>query len=736
MAKLTVHRVGVIEPRLGVARSSADTPMRWAVRLQSGLAVHVSQLSRQETGLACQCICPSCRSALQAVNAGVDREHFLRANTLGQFFRHQGSEQRDSCLTAVARLTALQLLVERQEIDLPAPTRKATVQGISGEIYQGVAMGERSRLRVRKRVWIDSMTASLTLEDGHVILVRLEAERTVAEMGHFDGIITIIVDDPDVASWDAAEVLAKIQFDDGRSVCWNRHWADEDLQRIAQQDAEHQAAKYLDLLPTVLGDPAGLTPAQKSESVLHHAIKGILLKAKAIGSPVHREQVQQRMPDGETRTRQVVLDLGELRLSDAQSERVLAGLVADVHCHAQSKSSSFDLVIEVAVTHRVDSAKLERLAAIDMPCLEIDVRGFNRRGRTTLEDLTNEVLNNAANKRWLHHPLIASKRNEALQALEQQAAGARHAIESAKRADQWLDSLAREALLRAFKEALLQHWQGTAPLVVSGHSVELAAIADRLAKVKLFGANEQSLWDRGGVIYFLYLSKARRTAPSESDVLLYDLLSALANSIRNRSLITYCLMGLRVFKPMVLNDDGDQLKKLRKHIMKLLESGDSTFARSGKFDSLIGALFPQLRDKLNVALGTQAHVRLVQAKKRADLEASYAVERAAHAVLQKKLREQAVRQEIASAIEMWGKKDWNPKLGLASDVDQIMGHENVKQSTKFMHAAGFDIHEVLTSAWEAREQGVPKRDWMKARSFTDADQVRVLARFLATAWLA
>lgn len=312
MAKLTVHRGRVIDPQKAVARSNSDTPMRWAVRSQTGLAVHVSQLSRQETGMACQCICPACGSAIQAVNAGVDREHFLRANTLGQFFRHQNGKQRDSCLTAVARLTALQLLVERQEIDLPAPTRKATVLGISGQIYQAVSMGERSRVRVRKRVWIDSMTASLTLGDGLVILVRLDTDRTVADLGSFDGIITITVDDPEVASWDAETVLANIQLDGGRGMCWDRHWSDDVLQRVAQQDAEHQAAKYLDLLPTVLGNLDGLTPAQKSESVLHHVIKGILLKAAAIGSPIHREQVQQRMPDGETRTRQVSLDLGEL----------------------------------------------------------------------------------------------------------------------------------------------------------------------------------------------------------------------------------------------------------------------------------------------------------------------------------------------------------------------------------------------------------------------------------------
>ena len=107
--------------------------MRWTVRQHNGEAVHVSQLTREETGFACQCVCPTCESLLQAVNAGVGREHFLRANTRGQFFRHQAGPQQDSRLLVIARLAALQLLIAHQEIDLPALSRRATPEG---DIYE------------------------------------------------------------------------------------------------------------------------------------------------------------------------------------------------------------------------------------------------------------------------------------------------------------------------------------------------------------------------------------------------------------------------------------------------------------------------------------------------------------------------------------------------------------------------------------------------------------------------
>lgn len=183
MAKTSVKRGKVQAPTADEVKATAAKPMRWAVRKHSGLAVSICDLRRNETGLACQCSCPACGSTLQAVNAGVDREHFLRANTLGQFFRHETGQQRDNCLVVIARLAALQLLVECQEIDLPPPTRRAFVPGISGKLYPGEATAKRQHMHVREHIWMDSQLASITLDDGHIVLLRLDTQRTVKNEG-------------------------------------------------------------------------------------------------------------------------------------------------------------------------------------------------------------------------------------------------------------------------------------------------------------------------------------------------------------------------------------------------------------------------------------------------------------------------------------------------------------------------------------------------------------------------
>lgn len=494
MAKMSVRRGQVQAPTADEVKLNAGKPMRWAMRKHSGLAVSICDLRRDETGLACKCSCPACGSALQAVNAGVGREHFLRANTLGQFFRHETGQQRDNCLVVIARLAALQLLIERQEIDLPPPTRRAIATGISGELYQGEATATRQRMHVREHVWIDSQLASITLDDGHIVLLRLDTQRTVKNEGDYDAIITITVDNPDVASWDMAEILAKMKIGDQVQSCWDKHWEDDELNSLATQDAESQAAKYLDLLPAELGSLDGLTQAQKSEGLLHRVIKSILLKANSIASPTYSAPLHRYMADGETITREIVLSLGDLSLSGASSEWSMGGVRADIFCNAQApRVDAFDLIIEVAVTHRVDEDKRQKILAMDVACLEIDVRGFRQRGRVTVEDLAIEVLRNPQNKRWVHHPLIPAKIAEEHRALDELDKSKKDAIAREHRTRRWLDSLTQEQLLDTYLQALVQCWRWGRNGVVSGHFVELPDLCRRLLSVGLSGADESPI---------------------------------------------------------------------------------------------------------------------------------------------------------------------------------------------------------------------------------------------------
>ena len=63
----------------------SGTLMAWAVTAQSRKATYIGSLSREQTGLKCECICPACGGELQAVNAGRPSEYYLQENTLAHF---------------------------------------------------------------------------------------------------------------------------------------------------------------------------------------------------------------------------------------------------------------------------------------------------------------------------------------------------------------------------------------------------------------------------------------------------------------------------------------------------------------------------------------------------------------------------------------------------------------------------------------------------------------------------
>jgi hypothetical protein len=350
-----MKRVRVEQGEIKNAGSSVklEQPMRWAVSKLNGAAIYIGMLGPDKNGNACGCKCPACGEDLQAVNAGKPSSHFLKENTLGQFFRHPSGHQRKDCSFQAAKLAALHLLMERGEIDLPPPRRTGVQHGVSGATYTEVAEGRRWHGRITDRVWLDSQSAKITL-DGRTVLVQLQA-RTGLSSEEFDGVITIRVNDPVVASWEPDQILEALRLDSDFS-CWDKHWDDEELEADARRKALAIADKAMDALPPELGGLDGLTNLQKSETVLHAKVKDILAQAGGLRAPSCNQPVSRVMCDGSQRSKPARIDGHYLTLSDVRLESPMPGMVPDVLCTARSSrntSESFMLLIEVAVTHRV-----------------------------------------------------------------------------------------------------------------------------------------------------------------------------------------------------------------------------------------------------------------------------------------------------------------------------------------------------------------------------------------------
>lgn len=172
--------------------------------------------------------------------------------------------------------------------------------------------------------------------------------------------ITIRVDDRDIASCTAEQILEQAQLDDGM-LCWERHWDDHALDKEALKKAQALASQSVDYLDPRNEALQGLAASQLSEGLLHLAIKNILASAGSLSLPAYNDSEQLTLPDGETIRDRFGLSFGNVRISDVRLEQRVGGMVPDVLCVAMTQAGEFPLLIEVVVTHGVDEAKLSKI---------------------------------------------------------------------------------------------------------------------------------------------------------------------------------------------------------------------------------------------------------------------------------------------------------------------------------------------------------------------------------------
>ncbi|SFF32395.1 hypothetical protein [Paracidovorax wautersii] len=704
-----------------------DKPMCWAINKETRRIVHVSDLDRAHTGLKCGCICPACESDLQAVNAGRDGAYFRQANSRGQFFRHQSGQQRDQCLLLVAHLTALQLLYDREEIDVPPPRRRASIHGVSGQIYESEVFGTRTRLLVRAREWVDSQAARLTLDDGRVILLKLESAFAVDEAGVYSGVITVQTNDPAIASWSREEILAKAVLDDGL-LCWQRHWDDQALEAQAMHQAEQAAVQALDHLPGSGQEFKRLTVPQQSESVLHATIKRILEEAGGMKVPPYMFEEVVQLPDGKTWREPYGFPFGFLRMVDVRLEQVMGRIVPDVLCRACTPEDDFPLMIEVVVTHPVTQEKLQVIQAQGVACLQIDVSHFHRSGRMTLDGLKWEVLENPGSKRWLFHPGLAERRVDA----------------------KWRCEVVLQKMLAEVQRgrALLDRVWDTPPKQLPALLLQLVLENERclrsglpslidfqtiLAALKANGwdANDAPLLQPSGVLSALAAVKddAKRDTRRVLDVL-----RSLSETPRVRVHTGLILIAVKVYGVVFSPLERTEYLRIRKAVRDSLQAGELQFGRPTRHDNLIGWIFPELAPALGHHYGTAEYAR-----QRHDAIRKAAEEHRRREMAEFKRRADALdhaRQVLAVDAAIAGSREkWQPPLAICRDFEQALQSAEVRGVLRRMRESKIDFKEALATAFLARDAGVPVASWIRERMPADLEQIRELKILLRSAWL-
>lgn len=652
MGDNTSWRVAATGKALAVTASEPkkQPPLKWARHAASGHIRYIRSLDASERGADCGCVCVHCDSPLVAVNAAkAEGEH-----TVTPHFRHPAGSIRDGCVVLAARHAALACLIDAGEIWLPRRCFSGRAVGLSGKTYDAWVEVPARRARVRHAQVVDSAKAVLTLDDGRTLVVELvgaigpipAAADAGAAVGNLPVALVTVVVPSEFAIMDASEIVKRLEL--LPEAAWCGHWDDEMLRRQAAEKAQAQALAADDSMawlgpeadavlraldPQLAGLSAEEVRRLRHESLLHLVVKRILADAASIWLPPLFVTQRRRVEDG----KDTVLErywsrpTERARFKSVELEKRLGRTVPDVAAlradapavpppmhatNAPVPAVEDVLLIEVTVANHLDAERLQRIRAMNLPTLEIDLSSLG--GRIDRQALADLVIKDLRFKKWVHHPAEVQARAALAALLDEEARpceerfseyAQQHREALAQPADYWRDvylSAVREhSDLRAAREAGEATDDQTARAL---EAVRRAAFA--LAAHGWTQAEDEELFRRHACPLDRLLSLQHDVCVGYRLTSAYEVMNTVLGEQgeRRRWHVIY-ILGLKYFKPRITlkPHQWERLVKWSQQVHALLTREDDPerhyYMRNPKNDDFIGFLFPELQPALEERAG-------------------------------------------------------------------------------------------------------------------------------------
>lgn len=729
--------------------------MAWAVDAESRRPVYIGDLKREQTGLACGCVCPACDARLQAVNAGRQAEVRRKKHSAELHFRHHTGQQGPGCKSRVAELAALRLLAEQGLIQLPVPRRVGSFVGISGHVHYHEVSGESMQETVISRSYVGETGAILTTASGRTVALVLRGHQEIQGLDSVSAVITVQVDDPEVALMSPEEILARARIPD-KWMCLQKHWQDDELQAQAEEAAMQKAIEALDTLPEDFPMPVGATKKQASEGVLHWAIKEALAKGGVLAAPEFRQLLTTTV-DGQPVTQQAVLTARSLTVTNVRFEKSQDGYRPDILCTATDPTGrlgTFELLIEVAVTHRVGDEKLARIKRDRVACIEIDVAGFRQGGLVGMPELGRMVMSDPLCKAWLHHEQITGLVFDAQRALrgkvtaveaaakarqdeqfraarmlqlqaqqaEQRAAYERQAVKERKR---WFDALSDQQKLAEYLNLLECRWDKTLEVSSNGMPWQKGEFESLLSDSGLGDVLDRQISGGNGLAWQIHTLK--RHSVHQPELLDFGAFIQRACEFPNdRSWLGLLFQAFRFYDPYLTPASAPKAESMAETVLNSLADGSRKYARTRVYDRVLSMMFPELEGILGDKVGTVEHCQFVE-------EQAREVERITREreELERPAKEAQKRlEEKAEAIRLLCfELDWNNNRKTPGSPAEAVKFATIQGKS------GDGTAALITSAWQARESHITLPAWIEDQVLGSADEVNELGDLVQAAWL-
>jgi hypothetical protein len=567
----------------------SDLVMAWARDSESGQPRYIFELSAAERGAQCGCECYSCGLPLIAVNAG--KSEWRRR----PHFRHPDGAQKDACLVLSARAAALETLRKHGVLTLPARRMGTTITGLSGKLYSAWVTTPPEPVRISNFHAIDQVSAILTLDDGRQLKVSLTGKVDGEVSG---GIPTIVlaVDDPKIAAMSPDELKARLHLL-VEQASWCGYWNDPDLMAQATQQARQDAEQVLDWLDGMETD--GTTATGSRETLLHLLAKEILAQAGHIRLPELSARAEVRMPNGNVAARSSITLGGDVRLGGVSLEKrlgsirpdVVAELVAELPCAGSSSPLlQSPLLIEVTVTHGIDSERLTRIRAQKLPVLEIDISRFG--GTLTKEDFVRLLVDEEAGKRWVYHPWLESENAR----LDAELVQLRELLATP------MDVLGKQYL-----DAVVQHSHarttGQHTEALNTARAEVERFAAPLLSLGYPGAADAIFWrDQGCILDRLLSIRHDKVVGYRLNTTWQVLNAILCEGEPYTEWQPLYLAALRTYRPALSKEHARRVEEWRAEVRRSLEEGSDKYRNNGGYNKLVTLLFPEMAPLLRKPL--------------------------------------------------------------------------------------------------------------------------------------
>ncbi len=637
------------------APNVSNVPLKWAHDALTGEPRYIHD--RKVVDRLCSCICPACQLSLTPILAG----QLLRRDPTAHF-RHPPGSQKDDCTIVAARVAATHLLLEYGFIDLPRRVISRTATGFSGQGYEIWVEEPAERRMVRSALLHDHVTAVLTLDNGRKLLADLTGRRDLTSAFDDQALVTISLSDPELAMLSPEEIRSRLRI--LPDIRWCSHWNDRALATKADAESSQAARDALDdwsaddeadfrsrLTP---GIDAEIARNLRRETLLHREVKAILEREKRITTP-SLEVVVTRDPPEELEmsweedtlrmdwcTAPKILTLRDVQL-ETRLGRIVPDVIAhldgphvDADCHIEMwVSGSFDegiedsyamtwpptLLVEVTVTHGIDSEKLQRIRELNLATLEIDLSTLG--GRVTLEGLRDLVVHQTIGKRWVHHPEFAIQQQRLNAEIDEHPVTRRNqerlvelkrqrwlTMPVAHWADRYLEALAGFHDANAIiKRRQRQHQgDGPKPKLLGRDSDAWALITsetEALSAHGLPGAAHSSMVQEAGLVARI-LSIQRNTGVGYDLSSGYQVLNAIMLSGKgNKQWDTLYAIAVKAYdlESHFTSDQTLRYKAWRKTLIEKVDANDEAYMRPATFDVVLSALFPEMAERISKGYG-------------------------------------------------------------------------------------------------------------------------------------